>query len=211
APLRIAERRHAARGFVEHVPDLRLGFGDQLPVDADQVLAGVGLGAQLLDDGAVQLDAAGGDHLLGLAPRGDAGVGEDLLQALVHQRSPSPPVSLPASWSGFGPEGAAGSGGAFGAGRGAGGASTAAALFDCSSATAIARSSWWSAASLSCAASASFCSSAGSCARSVRPATGGAGGASSSTILRLSSERSWNSRSGGSWGRSRRLNSSRKP
>src|SRR5207302_7166825 len=134
-----------------------------------------------------QLDAPFGDELLGLAARGDAGVGEDLLEALLHHcsglrlascgsRSAGPSAVVLAS----------GPGGAFGSG---GGARTCAAALLRSSAASMASSSCERAASLSAVCWASFSAACGSCARSVRPATGGAG-ASSSTILRLSSESS---------------------
>ncbi len=55
---------------------------EQLAVDADVVARGVGLGAKLGDDCAVDLDAAAGDQLFGVAAAGDAGLGKDLLQAL---------------------------------------------------------------------------------------------------------------------------------
>src|SRR5882672_2832869 len=214
--LRIRQRRHAAGRLVEYEPDLLLRIGDELAVDADQVLAGIGLCPQLLHRLPVQLDAALGDELLRLAPRRHARVGEDLLQAFLHHCSGFPLASggsrsadssdavLGVAFGpgvGLGP----GVGIAFGSG---GGASTWAAALLCSSATSMASSSCDRAASLSAVCWASFSAASGSWARSVRPATGGAG-ASSSTILRLSSESSWNSRSVGSCVRSRRLNSSR--
>ena len=54
----------------------------QLAVHADVVAAGVGLGAQLGDDFAVDLDAALLDQLFGAAAAGDAGLGHDLLEPL---------------------------------------------------------------------------------------------------------------------------------
>jgi len=62
------------------VPHLVLRLGDDAAVDADDVVLQIGLGAELADDGAVQLDPSLLDELLGLASRSDAGVGEDLLQ-----------------------------------------------------------------------------------------------------------------------------------
>jgi len=55
---------------------------EELAVDADVVAAGVGLGAQFRDGFAVYLDAALLDHLFGFAAAGDAGLGENLLEAL---------------------------------------------------------------------------------------------------------------------------------
>ena len=70
------------RGLVEDKVAKALGALEQLAVDADVVAAGVGLGAQYGDDLAVDLDAALLDHCLGAAAAGDAGGGENLLQAL---------------------------------------------------------------------------------------------------------------------------------
>ena len=54
---------------------------EELAVDADVVLVRVGAGAELGDGGAVDLNAAFEDDLLGLAAGGDAGLREDLLEA----------------------------------------------------------------------------------------------------------------------------------
>jgi len=69
----------AAR-LVEHEVAETLGTLQKLAVDADMVTCGVGLGAQLGDNFAVDLDAALLDELLSLAAAGDTGLGEDLLQ-----------------------------------------------------------------------------------------------------------------------------------
>jgi hypothetical protein len=73
-------------GLVEHVVAQALGSVEQLAVDADVVLCRVGLGSQLGDDLAVYLHAALGNHGLGAAAAGDAGLGEDLLQTLQFAR-----------------------------------------------------------------------------------------------------------------------------
>ena len=69
-------------GLVEDEVAQPLGALQQLAVDADVVAAGVGLGAQLGDDLAVDLHAALLDHLLGVAAAGNSGCGQDLLQPL---------------------------------------------------------------------------------------------------------------------------------
>ena len=70
-----------AAGLVEDEVAVALGALEQLAVDADVVAGGVGLGAQHGDHLAVDLDAALLDHGLGAAAAGDAGGGEDFLQA----------------------------------------------------------------------------------------------------------------------------------
>src|SRR5207302_1785737 len=56
--------------------------GDEaFAVDLDAIAVGVGAGAELLDDAAVEADAAFGDHAFGGAARSDAGACENLLQA----------------------------------------------------------------------------------------------------------------------------------
>ena len=54
----------------------------QLAIDADVVARWVGFCAEFHDDFAVDLDAASEDQFFGFAARGDAGFGEDFLQAL---------------------------------------------------------------------------------------------------------------------------------
>ena len=70
-----------APGFVEDEVAQAFGALQQLAIHADVVAGGIGLGAQLGDNFAVYLHAALLDHLLGLAAAGDAGLGQDLLQA----------------------------------------------------------------------------------------------------------------------------------
>jgi len=65
----------AAR-LVDHEVALRLGAVEQLAVDADVVFGGVGAGAEFGDDAAFE------DDLFGLAAAGDAGLGEDFLEAV---------------------------------------------------------------------------------------------------------------------------------
>ncbi len=59
----------------------RLIADDALAVDLDLVDARIGLAAELGDDLAVHAYAAGENELLGGSTRGDATVGEDLLNA----------------------------------------------------------------------------------------------------------------------------------
>ena len=55
---------------------------DAASVDADVVVAGLGLRPELAHGGAVDRDAALEHQLLGRAPRRDAGLREDFLEAL---------------------------------------------------------------------------------------------------------------------------------
>jgi hypothetical protein len=71
-----------AFGFVEDEVAGTLGAVEELAVDADVVVGGVGFGAELGDGLAVDLDASGGDEFFGFAARGEAGGGDDFLQAL---------------------------------------------------------------------------------------------------------------------------------
>src|SRR4051812_19028695 len=77
--LGIGERGDGRRGLVEQEIDLVLRLGDDAAVHADDIVRGVGFGAELANDRAVQLDAALLDELLRLPPRSDAGVREDFL------------------------------------------------------------------------------------------------------------------------------------
>ena len=78
----IAGGGDVALGLVEDEVAGTLGAVEELAVDADVVVGGVGFGAELGDGLAVDLDASGGDQLFGFAARGDAGGGNDFLQAL---------------------------------------------------------------------------------------------------------------------------------
>ncbi len=71
-----------APGLVENEVAQALGALEQLAVHADVVAGRIGLGAQHGYHFAVDLHAALLDHLLGLAAAGNAGLGQDLLQAL---------------------------------------------------------------------------------------------------------------------------------
>ena len=59
-----------------------LGALQQFAIHANVVAAGVGLGSQLCDYSAVDLDAALLDEFFGLAAAGYAGLGKNLLEAL---------------------------------------------------------------------------------------------------------------------------------
>ncbi len=58
---------------------MALGAAQQFAIDANLIQTRVGLGAGLGDDVAVDGDQAGGDQLLGLAPRSQSGRGQNLL------------------------------------------------------------------------------------------------------------------------------------
>ena len=80
APLGIRHRRHVAARLVEHEVDGALDE-QALAAEEDLVDVGVDLAAELADDAAVDLDAAGDDQLLGLAARSDAGLRQETLQS----------------------------------------------------------------------------------------------------------------------------------
>lgn len=70
--------------FVEDEIDvIFLGF-DEAAGGFDLVFGGIGFGAEFGDDAAVDANLAGEDELLGVAARGDAGVGDDFLEAVEH-------------------------------------------------------------------------------------------------------------------------------
>jgi hypothetical protein len=71
-------------GLVEHDVDQLGRRLDELAGNFDVVARGVGLGAQLGDEAAVDGDEAGRDHLLGVSSRGEAGASDDFLQAFFH-------------------------------------------------------------------------------------------------------------------------------
>jgi hypothetical protein len=88
AALVVARGGEKAGGLVEHeVPVATAKHGDA--VNHDLVEVGVGPGAEGLTHFTVYAHAAGEDHLLGRAARGDTGVGEDLLEALNGHDEPS--------------------------------------------------------------------------------------------------------------------------
>jgi hypothetical protein len=78
----IAHRGHEALGLVEHVVAETLGALEQFAIDADVVVGSIGLTAELGDDFAVDLNAALGDQLFGMAAAGDSSLGENLLEAI---------------------------------------------------------------------------------------------------------------------------------
>ena len=63
---------------------MRLGLRNQFAVDFDVIAIGVGACAELGDDTPVQRDPSLPDHRLGFTARRNAGVGDDLLQSLLH-------------------------------------------------------------------------------------------------------------------------------
>ena len=80
--LGVLPRRHVAARLVEQDVPVARGDADTLTVHADVVVCGVGPRAEFPDRRAVDRHAAVQDERLGGAPRGDAGGGEDLLQAV---------------------------------------------------------------------------------------------------------------------------------
>ena len=74
--------RHVAARLVEQDVPVARGDANTLAVHADVVVRRVGPGAELTDRHAVHRHAPVQDERLGGAPRGDAGGGEDLLQAV---------------------------------------------------------------------------------------------------------------------------------
>ena len=81
-PLGIAQGGDHPGRLVEQVVHLVLRLADGAAIHRDHVLVQIRLAPQLADDLAVDGDLALLDQLLALAPRGHAGVGEDLLQPL---------------------------------------------------------------------------------------------------------------------------------
>jgi hypothetical protein len=78
----IADDREDPLGLVEHDVDVadRLP-GDRPAIHDDVILLGIGKGRQFADDLAIDRDAAFLDHGLGDAAGGDAGIGQDALEA----------------------------------------------------------------------------------------------------------------------------------
>jgi hypothetical protein len=67
----------------EEINVIFFGF-DEAAGGFDLVFGGIGFGAEFGDDAAVDANLAGEDELLGVAARGDAGVGDDFLEAVEH-------------------------------------------------------------------------------------------------------------------------------
>jgi hypothetical protein len=87
AALRVGGARQVAARLVEqHVNLLTRGEArvDETAAHLDVVAHGVGLRAGFAHDLPVHGDLARRDHLLGVAARGDAGRGDQLLQTLFH-------------------------------------------------------------------------------------------------------------------------------
>ena len=108
AALRVGERGDAAGRLVEQEVALLLPLQRRLAVHRDQVARRVHLGAERRDGAAVHGHPALGDQLLGLAPRGDAGPGQELLEAFFRhfvsggRSGPGlPPASPPSGAGGF--------------------------------------------------------------------------------------------------------------
>ena len=55
-----------------------------LAVDLDDILGRIGFRTQLPDDVTVYTDTATGNHRLGMPPRSDTGVRQDLLKTFLH-------------------------------------------------------------------------------------------------------------------------------
>jgi len=86
AALGIGEGRDDFGRFVkEEIDVIFFGF-DEAASGFDLVFGGIGFGAELGDDLAVDAHLARENELLGVAARGDAGVGDDFLEAVKHER-----------------------------------------------------------------------------------------------------------------------------
>jgi len=79
--LGIGPRAHHAGGLVQQDVALALRGFHAAPVHADVVHGRVGLGAHFSDGGTVDRDTSLGDEGLGRTPRGQAGLGQDLLKS----------------------------------------------------------------------------------------------------------------------------------
>lgn len=82
--LRVGHGSNIARRLVQHYVDLWLLRIDELAVDLDVLLAGVGLGPQLRHDLAADRDPSFEDELLRRPARGDPGRGDDFLDTFLH-------------------------------------------------------------------------------------------------------------------------------
>jgi hypothetical protein len=78
----IVDGGHGVPGFVEREVELVFGRSEEASIDFDVILIEIGLAAELRDDIAVDRDAAFEHDLLSLTPGSDAGLREDLLEAL---------------------------------------------------------------------------------------------------------------------------------
>ncbi len=80
--LRILDRGDKALRLVQHKVAMPLGALQKLAVDANVVATRIGFGSGLGDNIAIDLNAALGHELFGLAAAGDAGLRENFLKAL---------------------------------------------------------------------------------------------------------------------------------
>lgn len=98
AAFRIGEGGDDFGRFVEEkVNVIFFGF-DEAAGGFDLVFGRIGFGAEFGDDDAVDTHLAGEDELLGVAARGDAGVGDYFLQAVEHRRRRISAIRKPAPW-----------------------------------------------------------------------------------------------------------------
>jgi hypothetical protein len=79
---RVADSGDVTLGLVEHEVTLALGAVNELAVNADVIAMCVGFAAEFGDDLAIDLNAALSDEFFGVTSAGDAGLSEDLLEAL---------------------------------------------------------------------------------------------------------------------------------
>ena len=85
APFRIANRRNDVTRLVEQHVDRPLRTLNAGVVDLDGITSGVRLGAELGNDAPVDRHTPLGDEVFRLPPGCNAGVGQNLLQALAHR------------------------------------------------------------------------------------------------------------------------------
>jgi len=84
AALGIGEGGNDFGRFVEREVNVILFGFDEAAGGFDLVFRGIGFGAEFGDDLAVDAHLSGEDELLGVTARGDAGVGDDFLEAVEH-------------------------------------------------------------------------------------------------------------------------------
>ncbi len=99
---------HHVLGFIEEDVDTRpaaIRFElDWLAIDFDLVHLGIDEDGEIGDDAAVEGDAALADHFFDIAPRIDAGVGEEFLDSLFQfsfgdaDKKRNPGTSIPGLW-----------------------------------------------------------------------------------------------------------------